>query len=206
MSEEVSPIDNFQAISLRSKTSFSAAAGQASASKSASSTSQLPCCYIQDLGVGQVLWYTSSIEVTVATISTVVYQYNNTAITSYTTITGNITVPLPTGTFQDFETSINGIPRDIIGANRGPFPAASTLIYGTEFTDPYGVVYTSPTRVWMYTDATYITAQPTTTFGGIELCPFHPDFSELTNESEPEIKPYPSGTQLAKVIPHRLRS
>jgi hypothetical protein len=191
---------------LRSTTSFSTAAGQTSASgsTSASSTSQLPCCYIQDLRVGQVLWYASSIEVTVATISTVVYQYNNTAITSYTTIAGNSTASLPTGTFQDFDTSINGVPRDIIGANRGPYPAASTLIYGTEFTDPYGVVYTSPTRVWMYTDATYLTAQPTTAFGGIELCPFHPGFGELTDGPPPKIKPYPSGTQLAKVIRRRL--
>jgi len=154
---------------LRSTTSFSAAAGQTSASgsTSASSASQLPCLYIQALGVGQVLWYASSIEVTVAAISTVVYQYNNTAITSYATIAGNSTASLPTGTFQDFDTSINGVPRDIIGANKGPYPAASTLIYGTEFTDPYGVVYTLPTRVWMYTDATYLTAQPTTAFGGI---------------------------------------
>lgn len=189
---------------MRPATSFSSTTGQTSTYESASSTSQLPCCYIQDLGVGQVFWYTSSIEVTVATISTVVYQYNNTVITSYTTISVYSTASLPTGTFQSLDAFLNGVPKDIIGSNRGPYPAASTLIYGTEFTDPYGVVHTSPTRVWMYTDATYITAQPTTAFGGIELCPFHPGFGESTNEFGPEIKPYPSGTQLPKAIPRRL--
>lgn len=119
------------------------------------------CCYLDSFALSQVLWYTGSVEVTVATVSTIVYQYNNTATTSYKTITANNTQSLPTTLFDNFGTfTLSGVPTDIIGPDLGPYEALTTLITGTEFTDPYGVVYTSPTPVWVYEDVSYYTSAP----------------------------------------------
>jgi hypothetical protein len=129
------------------------------------------CCYIDSFGVGLVLWYTGSVEVTVATVSTIVYQYDNTAVTSYKTIKANSTQSLPTGLFNNFGTdTISGVPTDIIGSGLGGYEADTTLITGTEFTDPYGVVYTSPTPVWVFGEITYFTQTPEPTGTGY-ACP-----------------------------------
>ncbi|KAL2074841.1 hypothetical protein VTL71DRAFT_8620 [Oculimacula yallundae] len=117
---------------------------------SAATTSRIPsCCAIDSRALRQVYWYEGSVEVTVATISTIVYKYDNTAVTQYRTIVANSSQALPTGLFEGTEVSIIGVPTDYIDA-AGPYEAESTIIYGTEFTDPYGIVYTSPTRVDYY--------------------------------------------------------
>jgi hypothetical protein len=105
---------------------------------------------MSDLGVLKSIWYSTSLEITVATVSTIVYQYDNTAVTSYQTITPNSTATFPTGTFENSGGyyAIPGIPTDIIKGNLGLYPAGSSLVYGTELTDPYGVVYPSPTPIW----------------------------------------------------------
>ena len=87
-----------------------------------------------------MIWFSSSVEVTVATVSTIVYQYDNTAVTSYETTKANSTTTFPAGTFQNF--AISGVLSALIGTNLG--------VYGTEWTDSYGVVYTSPTPVYDY--------------------------------------------------------
>lgn len=152
------------------------------------------CCYIDSFGVGLVLWYTGSVEVTVATVSTIVYQYDNTAVTSYRTIKANGTQSLPTGVFNNFGTdTISGIPTDIIGTGGiglGGYEADTTLITGTEFTDPYGVVYTSPTPVWVFDEVTYFTQAPEPTGTGY-ACP-----SPSVNGDGEELDVYPSGVSV----------
>ncbi|KUJ19043.1 uncharacterized protein LY89DRAFT_716658 [Mollisia scopiformis] len=146
------------------------------------------CCYLDSFGVGLVLWWTSSVEVTVATISTIVYQYDNTAVTSYKTIKANNTQSLPTGVFNNFGTiTISGVPTNIIGDDLAGYEADTTLITGTEFTDPYGVVYTSPTPVWVFSEVTYYTEAPTTTGSGY-ACPT-PSFDGVGDG----LQVYPSG-------------
>jgi hypothetical protein len=103
------------------------------------------------------MWYTGSIEVTVATVSTIVYQYDNTAITSYKTIMANNS--LPTTSFDRPDSSYLGLPTTIIANGVGGYPAITSLVYGTKLTDPYGVVYTSPTPYW---DMEYVTARTVT--------------------------------------------
>jgi hypothetical protein len=146
------------------------------------------CCYLDSFGVELVLWWTSSIEVTVATVSTIVYQYDNTAVTSYKTIKANNTQSLPTGTFNNFGSiTISGVPTDIVGNNLAGYEADTTLITGTEFTDPYGTVYTSPTPVWVFRELTYYTEDPTQTGSGY-ACPT-PSFA---GEGD-GLEVYPSG-------------
>jgi hypothetical protein len=160
-----------------------------STSDASSPTTDIPvCCYLDSFGVGQVLWYTGSVEVTVATVSTIVYQYNNTAITSYSTKFVNNT--LPTGLLDRANPSdlISGVPTTIIGGGLGGYQALTTIVTGTVFTDPYGVEYTSPTPAWVYTDVTYRTSMPTPTGGGY-ACPTY----AIGFGSEDVIKPYPSG-------------
>ncbi|CZR61651.1 uncharacterized protein PAC_11548 [Phialocephala subalpina] len=150
------------------------------------------CCYIDSFGVGLVLWYTGSVEVTVATVSTIVYQYDNTAVTSYKTIKANSTQSLPTGLFNNFGTdTISGVPTDIIGSGLGGYEADTTLIAGTEFTDPYGVVYTSPTPVWVFGEITYFTQTPEPTGTGY-ACP-----SPNAGGFGEGLDVYPSGFYLA---------
>jgi hypothetical protein len=106
--------------------------------------------------VEKLIWYTGSVEVVVGTVSTIVYQYDNTAITSYKTIKANSTAAFPTSYWDQFsDYTISGVPTDIIGTDRGPYPARTTVMYGTEWTDPYGVVYQSPTPVWDFGFVSY---------------------------------------------------
>lgn len=146
------------------------------------------CCYLDSFGVGLVLWWTSSVEITVATVSTIVYQYDNTAVTSFKTIKANSTQSLPTGVFNNFGSiTINGVPTDIVGSQLAGYEADTTLMTGTEFTDPYGTVYTSPTPVWVFSELTYYTEDPTPTGSGY-ACP-SPSFAGVGEGLEV----YPSG-------------
>lgn len=123
-------------------------------------TTSMTCCYVGSDDVAQIIWYTSSIEITVATVSTIVYQYNDAAITSYsTTSLYNAETPLPS-TLYGYGTNPYGVPTDIIGPYVGPYSRSTELVYGTAFTDPCGAIFQSPTPVWAYLDATIITAQP----------------------------------------------
>ncbi|KAF7944203.1 hypothetical protein EAE96_010605 [Botrytis aclada] len=149
----------------------------------------LECCYLSSFQVGQVLWYSESINITVATVSTIVYKYDDTAITSIQTIPTNFTAPSKPIT----RSSINGLPATIIGTDLGVYGAETTFIHGTAFTDPYGTVYESPTPVWIYTDVIYATALPTSRHGSY-ACP-RP--SDIKSSSGDEISPYPSGFFLA---------
>ncbi|KAF7888976.1 hypothetical protein EAF00_009276 [Botryotinia globosa] len=149
----------------------------------------LECCYLSSFQVGQVLWHSESINITVATVSTIVYQYDDTAIMSIQTIPTNFTAPSRPIT----RSSINGLPTTIIGTDLGVYGAETTFIHGTAFTDPYGTVYESPTRVWVYTDVIYATASPTSKHGSY-ACP-RP--SDIKSSSGDEISPYPSGFFLA---------
>lgn len=115
---------------------------------STSSLTTPVCCYVSELGVIENIWYTGSIEVTVATASTVIYKYNNTAITSRTTIKANSTTTFPPGINDGLR--IPGIPTDLVGTSLGLYPDGTSMVYGTELTDNYGVVYASPTPVWSY--------------------------------------------------------
>jgi hypothetical protein len=122
-------------------------------------TSSLDCCYIEAVGGGvdEIIWWSSSIEITVATVSTVVYQYNNTAITSYTTNSVyNASNPLPT-TLDSINTY--GVPTGLISNYDDSYWPTTSLNYATAFTDPYGVVYESPTPVIGYIWATLVSPQ-----------------------------------------------
>jgi len=154
------------------------------------------CCII-DAWVGQVLWYTSSIEVTVATVSTIVQQYNNTAMTKYQTVSVNNS--LPKGYFGGV--SISGVPTDLVNKMGGVAidyenGQLTTLMDGTVFTDPYGVEYTSPTRVWAYTTGVHMTGA----FGyegGPRTTSMVCDAGPAGDETDPDsnyFAPYPSGT------------
>ncbi|KAH7336110.1 hypothetical protein BKA65DRAFT_384129, partial [Rhexocercosporidium sp. MPI-PUGE-AT-0058] len=126
------------------------------------------CCYIGSNSVTKIQWYSSSLEITVATISTIVYQYDNTAVTSYITIMADNSQSLPTGSFN-FE-SVSGLPTTILDKYMDPYLPFTTLVYGTEYTDLYGVVYTSPTPVWSYSYKLYSTFDATST-GTHYACP-----------------------------------
>ena len=98
-------------------------------------------------GIHRINWFSSSVEVIVKTVSTIVYQYDNIAITSYSTILANNSQILPSTTFEASENyTFRGVPTTLIDATNS-YPALTTLVTGTEFTDPYGVVYMSPTPV-----------------------------------------------------------
>ncbi|KAF8857297.1 hypothetical protein BDZ45DRAFT_803432 [Acephala macrosclerotiorum] len=112
----------------RASYSLKTTARNLNATKTSDAYPTIPtCCYIDSFGVGLVLWYTGSVEVTVATVST-------------------IYAIAPNRAFNDFGSDkISGVPTNIIGSGLGGYEADTTLITGTEFTDPYGVVHTSPT-------------------------------------------------------------
>lgn len=92
-------------------------------------------------------------EITIATISTIVYQYGDTATASYSAKSSNWT--LPSSDFSNGEPS--SIPTDV--ANRGgPHTPLTTLFSGTIFTDPYRNEFASPTPVWSWAGFYKITA------------------------------------------------
>ncbi|KAG4026817.1 hypothetical protein MFRU_036g00500 [Monilinia fructicola] len=156
-------------------------------SKAATITSgiSLECCYLSSFEVGKVLWYSESINITVATISTIVYKYEDTIITSIQTSSTNATAPSSPIT----RSSINGLPTTIIGGGLGVYEAETRFIHGTTFIDPYGTVYESPTPVWVYTDVIYATASPELK-NSAYACP---DAGDIKSSSGDEISPYPSG-------------
>lgn len=59
---------------------------------------------------------------------------------------------LPSSSFLSHEYTFDGVPTTIVGAG-GPYLAYTKVNVGTAFTDPYGVVYQSPTPV-MYVKPT----------------------------------------------------
>lgn len=120
----------------------------------------------------------------------VIYQYDNTALTSYKTIRANSSQLLPTSTFGRGDFVFSGVPTDII-EDEGAYMQETTLIYGTEFTDPYGTVYTSPTPVWIYHDIHYATPTTTQTVS-IYTCPAEEDF-QIPGEDDVTMTIYPSG-------------
>ncbi|KAJ8068205.1 hypothetical protein OCU04_003774 [Sclerotinia nivalis] len=154
-----------------------------------SSAVSLECCYLSSFEVGQVLWYSESINIIVATVSTVVYKYDNTAITETLTISTNSTAPSRPIT----RSSMNGLPTTIIGTGLGVYQAETTFIHGTAFTDPYGTVYESPTPIWIYTDVIYATALPKLKQSAYAC----PNPSDIKSSSGNEISPYPSGFFIA---------
>ncbi|ESZ97775.1 hypothetical protein SBOR_1857 [Sclerotinia borealis F-4128] len=154
-----------------------------------SSELSLECCYLSSFEVGQVLWYSEIINITVATVSTIVYQYDNTVLTSIQTLSTSSTVPSKPIT----RLSIYDLPTTIIGTDLGVYEAETTFIHGTAFTDPYETVYHSPTPVWIYTDIIYATASPTIK-NSAYACPSP---SDIKSASGDEISPYPSGFFLA---------
>jgi hypothetical protein len=163
-----------------------------STTSSDSSPSSIPTCCQLDAGVAEVLWYTSSIEITIKTVSTIVYKYNNTAITNLRTVLANNS--LPDFYFDDgysLPTEYN-IPNTIIDEG---YTQLTTLITGTAFTDPYGVVYNSPTPVLVISDVDYTTYDATSSAGGY----FCPDVEDtMMEEGPPEdaldvATVYPSG-------------
>ncbi|KAG4436711.1 hypothetical protein IFR05_007825 [Cadophora sp. M221] len=147
------------------KLHFPRATGSLNATTTRYSETAIPtCCYLGSFNVGQILWYSSSVKVTVATVSIIVYQYDNTAVTSYKTVKANSSQSLPTGVFRGDESTVtSGVPTSIIGHDVGGYDRITTLTYGTEYTDPYGVVYTSPTPVWEYSGVSYFTSSATMT-------------------------------------------
>lgn len=147
------------------------------------------CCYLDSVGVVKLIWYSSSINVTVKTVSTTVYQYDNTAVTSLKTVLVNNT--LPTGLFQSPELLSNypEVPTSMIAGNGGGYPSQSILVIDTAYTDPYGVVYQSPTPVWIYQDVTSV-SQFATPSNGVPVCP-PADFEKIPDGREEKI--YPSG-------------
>jgi hypothetical protein len=149
------------------------------------STGENPtCCYLSSFQVGQVLWYSDSINITVTTVSTIVYKYDNTAITGHKTTVNTAALD---------QVSIDGLPTTIIGTDLGVYEASTILVRETAFTDPYGVVYQSPTPVWIYTDVLYATASPTAT-NSAQMCPNPEDIKTVSAD---EISPHPSGFFLA---------
>lgn len=82
------------------------------------------------------------------------------------TITANNT--LPTDLFSNTIT-LAGIPTDLVG-EAGAYDQMTTLNYDTAFTDPYGVVYNSPTPVWIYPAVTVATTEPNYS-NGAYICP-----------------------------------
>ncbi|PQE08849.1 hypothetical protein CJF32_00009604 [Rutstroemia sp. NJR-2017a WRK4] len=149
------------------------------------STGENPtCCYLSSFQVGQVLWYSKSINITITTISTIVYKYDNTAITGQKTVINTAVLD---------QASIDGLPTTIIGTDVGVYEASTILVRERAFTDPYGVVYQSPTPVWIYTDVLYATATPTAT-NSAQLCPNPEDMKSVSAD---EISPHPSGFFLA---------
>lgn len=79
-------------------------------------------------------------------MSTIVYQYNDTAITSYSTRFVNNT--LPTGdVHRGGGETLSGVPDNIIQFGIGGYDAVTRVVTGTVFTDPYGAKFTSPTPV-----------------------------------------------------------
>lgn len=159
-------------------------------SPSSQTTTSPVCCYIDaPFSVHKILWYTGNVEVIVATVSTIVYQYKDTVTTAYSTIFNNNTLPTqvisrPPGSL---ETSIAfpGLPNDIIDVIDGYYVTTS-LVAGTVFTDPYGVEYTSPTPVWYYSSVRYYTAEPTLS-GSMPTCP-----PPIQNPSDNNLAVWPS--------------
>lgn len=123
---------------------------------------------------------------TVATVSTIVIQYDNTAVTSYKTISANYTIPNGT---VDVQPQYTQVPTDLIygGGIGGIYERQSSFQWGTVFTDPYGVKYTSPTQVWYYDEVAYYSTTPSTPGGS---CPMENDYG-LSSIAEVEV--YPSG-------------
>lgn len=117
------------------------------------------------------------------------YQYEDESITSVQTLSTNSTAPSKLIT----RSSIDGLPTTIIGTGLGVYQAETTFISGTAFTDPYGIVYESPTPVWVYTDVIYVTASPTAKHSAY-ACP-NPE--DIKSSSGDEVSPYPSGFFLA---------
>lgn len=73
------------------------------------------------------------------------YRYDDIATTSYRTIYANNT--LPTTLFQANNYTLSGVPTTLVDSAQGQYAALTTLLQGNAFTDPYGVVYPSPTPV-----------------------------------------------------------
>jgi hypothetical protein len=96
------------------------------------------------------MWYSHTVTQVVATVSTVVNIYRDTARTSYVTVANNNT--LPSTLFSYNEYIFPGIPTELVSYG-GPYGDGQTiLITGTVFTDPYGVAHTSPTPVLYVSD------------------------------------------------------
>ena len=155
------------------------------------------CYRIDAWDVQQILWWSSSVEVIVATVSTIVYQYANTAVTSYSSIYANNSIPAGTfgGPGEYGKVTVAGValPTDIIGFNAGAYDRLTTFIYGTEFTNPYGTIYTSPTAVWNYQFVTIMSATPDYILSTYQCPPLSSaSWPDVIPEGDSE-KVYPSG-------------
>lgn len=112
-------------------------------------------------------WYNTSIEVVVATVSTTYYQYLDGVKTSYSTQLANIT--LPTTAFTSTQFILPGMPTSLIDGGH-VYEPSTFIVRGTEFTDPYGTVYQSPTPVLWMAGVTYQTVGPSPDGSGGYVC------------------------------------
>jgi hypothetical protein len=142
-------------------------------------------------GVVLNYWYATSIEVVVATVSTVVYQYKNTALTTYTTVQAENAYT--NGQSFYYSDSIEGLPKTFMGQGDSVYGGAIlqsiVLAFGGVITDPYGTTYTSPTPVLSIAEATWVDVTPTIGFDGVlETCspPYPGQYGDT-------VEPYPSG-------------
>ncbi|KAF4619038.1 hypothetical protein G7Y89_g14807 [Cudoniella acicularis] len=107
-------------------------------------------------------------NVTIATVSTIVYEYNHTAITSVKTVSANTTATSVVTT--DSATVTNADPSQNKKRTYMDLTMPTSFIYGTVFTDPYGSTYESPTPIIRYEGIEY-TEIPATQISAVPYIP-----------------------------------
>ncbi|RDW56980.1 hypothetical protein BP6252_13933 [Coleophoma cylindrospora] len=158
------------------------------------------CCWVVDSDVHIQVWYDGSIDVTVSEVITQVYQYNNTRITSYTTVSVDDASSATLFDGQATDLTFSGVPTDVVGPAAIYVGQWTLLETGTAFTDPYGQVIPSPTAflAWNTRDSLGIISESAimTVSAGITewACPVPPN--EQQNPGVYLNRPYPSGFYL----------
>ncbi|RDW56941.1 hypothetical protein BP5796_13008 [Coleophoma crateriformis] len=156
------------------------------------------CCWISDPFVNIQVWYNSSVDVTVSTVITQIYQYNNTRVTSYTTVSADDTPSATLFNGIDSNVTFSGVPTNIIVPEDPYGEQWTSLVYGTAFTDPYGQIIPSPTAFFAWnTDAPieYGSQSATMTVSASVTGWACPD-EEPFLENDGSQGPYPSGFYL----------
>jgi hypothetical protein len=122
-------------------TTTSRSTSKTSSSLSSSSSSQGDCCAVLANGVGLELWYTGSVEITVATIVTQIIHYNNTVVTSLHTVTNNVSQSWTTGEYAAGELTISGLPTNLVSNADGGGYEATTIATDTALTFDGTIVF-----------------------------------------------------------------